>query len=456
MLSKPQMRGATLWRHPAFMRLWAAQGLSAFGNRITRTALPIIAISVLAVSPAEAALLSALGFAPVVVAGLAGGGLVERARKVRLMVMMDLLRFALVMAIPIAFALGVRSFWLLVLVSMAVSAASTLFQNADTSILPTLVSKSQLVEANSKLQTTESIAELAGPGAAGILVDVLTAPVAIIVDAVTFLWSAAWLAAMRFHAGEADAPGVPVAHGQSALAALREDVVVGFRAVMQRPALRALLFATVAFYVSAGFFFGLYMLFALRTLGLSASLVGVIVSMGGVSALGGAILARRVSRWLGFGPAIIVTFAIGMAGSALLLPAAIWPGAGAPLLFIQQLLSDGAFMAHMILASSLRQALLPPNEIARANGLFQAIGGIGMTVTTLLSGVIAEAVGVPAAVMIGAGCALLAMIPLISPTLLRMKDEPGGEAEPQPEMEEVVLQDGETPARLAPLEGPAT
>ncbi len=291
MPSKPQTRGSTLWRHPAFMRLWAAQSLSAFGNRITRTALPIIAITTLAVSPAEAALLSALGFAPVVVAGLAGGGLVERARKVRLMVAMDLLRFTLVMAIPIAFALGVRSFWLLVLVSMAVSAASALFQNADTSILPRLVGKSQLVDANSKLQTTESIAELAGPGVAGVLVDLLTAPVAIIVDAVTFLWSAVWLGSMRSHSGEADAPGEPVAHGQSALRSLREDVVVGFRAVMRHPALRALLYATVAFYGSAGFFFGLYMLFALRTLGLSASLVGVIISMGGFSGLGGALLS---------------------------------------------------------------------------------------------------------------------------------------------------------------------
>ncbi len=429
------------------MRLWAAQSLSAFGNRITRTALPIIAISVLAVSPTEAAMLSALGFAPVVVAGLIGGGYVERARKVRLMVIMDLVRFALVMAIPIAFALGVKSFWLLVLISMAVSATSALFQNADTAILPRLVGKADIIDANAKLQTTESIAELAGPGIAGILVDLLTAPIAVIVDAITFLWSAFWLSGVGRRAPEANAAGEPAAAEKSALTTLREDIVVGFRAVMAQPALRALLYATVAFYVSAGFFFGLYMLFALRTLGLSASLVGIIISMGGVSGLAGALLARRLSNWLGFGPAIVATFACGMFGSALLLPAAIWPKAGAPLLFVQQLTSDGFFMAHMILATSLRQKLLPSTQIARANGLFQAIGGLGLTVTTLLAGAIAEVIGVGYAVMLGAVCALLAMFPLLSPALLGIKEEPEGASE---EPMEVVLQDGETPTMAAP------
>jgi predicted MFS family arabinose efflux permease len=213
--------------------------------------------------------------------------------------------------------------------------------------------------------------------------------------------------------------------------------------------LRALLYATSAFYVSAGFFFGLYMLFALRTLGLSASMLGIIVSMGGVSALAGALLAKRISQWLGFGPAIVVTFAAGMLATGLLLPAAIWPKIGAPLLFAQQLLSDGFFMAHMILATSLRQKLLAGNEIARANGLFQAIGGVGLTVTTLFAGLIAEVIGVGYAVMLGAVCALLAMFPLLSPALLSIRDEPEGDmlaGEPA----EMVLQDGETPTAIAP------
>lgn len=431
---------STLWRHRAFMHLWAAQSLSAFGNRITRTAIPFIAITTLAATPGEAAMLSAVGFAPMVAAGLLGGGLVERAPKVRLMMWMDLARLALVLAIPIAFALGVKSLWLLAIVAMATSAASTLFQNADISVLPRLIGKDKLVDANQKLQTTESIAELVGPGAAGVLIQTLTAPIAILVDAATFLWSALWLRSLSRVAPEADAPGEAPAEKLHPIRQVCEDIVVGWRAVMRRPALRALLFATMGFYVCAGIFMGLYMIFALRDLNLGAALVGVIISMGGVSALGGALLARAISRWLGFGPAIVATFALAMAGTAMVLPAAIWPGVGLWLLFVQQLVSDGAFMAHMILAGSLRQRLLPETEIARANGLFQAIGGLGMLATTLAAGAVADAIGVRGAMMIGGGCALIAILPLLSPALLRIREEPE-EAPSSPRMieEEAVV-----------------
>ena len=429
---------STLWRHKPFLRLWAAQSLSAFGSRITRTAVPVIAVNSLAATPGEAAMLTALGFAPMVVAGLLGGGMVERARKVRLMALMDLVRFALVMAIPIAFALGLKNFWLLAIISMAVSAASTLFQNADQSVLPRIVGKEHLVEANQKLSTTESIAELAGPGAAGVLIELLTAPIAVIIDALTFLWSVVWLRSLWKIAPEADAPGEAPNEETHPVTQLKDDIVVGFRAVMKHAPLRALLFATLSFYVSAGFFAGLYIVFTLRDLHMSPALLGIVISMGGVSALGGALAARALSKWLGFGWAIIVTFAVGMIGSSLVLPAAIWPQAGPALLFIQQLSSDGAFMAHMILAGSLRQKLLPENEIARANGLFQAIGGIGMLSTTLAAGAIADWLGVRPAMMFGGAFALVSIIPLLSPALMRVKDEPDADPPPDKLAEETI------------------
>ena len=119
-------------------------------------------------------------------------------------------------------------------------------------------------------------------------------------------------------------------------------------------------------------------------------------------------------------------------------------------MFAQQLLSDGFFMAHMILATSLRQKLLPPSEIARANGLFQAIGGLGLTVTTLFAGLIAEVIGVGYAVMLGAVCALLAMGPLISPALLSVKDAPEGDVSGSNSPAELLSPDGEAPTTLTP------
>lgn len=418
-----------LWGHKPFMRLWAAQSLSAFGNRITRTAVPIIAIVTLGVSPGMAALLAAISLMPMVLAGLLGGGLVERARKVRLMLVMDLLRFALVMLIPICFGFGLRSFWLLAAIAFLAGAASYLFQNADISVLPLLVDKRDIVEANAKLKFTESAAELFGPGAAGLLIQVLSAPIAIILDAVTFLWSAFWLNRITRDAPGADAPGGASGEARHPLATLREDIVVGFQATMSRPPIRALLFASVSFQVAAGFFAGLYMVFALRVLSLSPGVVGVIISMGGVSALGGVFLANWLSRRIGFGPAIVASFAAGMAGSALILPAAIWPSIGAPLLFLQQLSSDGAFMAYIILSTSLMQKTLPKGEIARANGLFQAVAGFSLLVMTLVSGAAADWLGVRIAAMIGGAASVLAIAPLLSPALLGMKEEPEGELE---------------------------
>src|SRR6185503_15988352 len=169
-------RSSPLWGHASFNRLWAAQALSAFGNRITRTALPIIAVSILAAGPVEAAILAALSLAPVILAGLFGGGFVERSNKLRLMVTMDLVRFAAVITAPIAWYFNVLSFPLLCVLAAISGLASALFANADVSILPRLVGKDQVVEANSRLQATESLAELTGPGAAGVLVDLLTAP----------------------------------------------------------------------------------------------------------------------------------------------------------------------------------------------------------------------------------------------------------------------------------------
>ena len=186
-------RASALWRRANFNRLWAAQVLSALGSRITRTAIPIIAVSVLMVSPLEAAVLSALSYAPVVAAGLFGGGFVERANKTRLMAAMHLVRFVFVIAAPVAWQLGLMSFPLLCVLAAGVGGASALFQNADVAILPRLVGKDHLIEANSRLQATEAIAELTGPGAAGILIDLLTAPFGMVVDAFSFIWSAFWL-----------------------------------------------------------------------------------------------------------------------------------------------------------------------------------------------------------------------------------------------------------------------
>jgi MFS family permease len=429
-------RSSPLWRHASFNRLWGAQALSAFGNRITRTAIPIIAVSVLAATPVEAAILAALSLAPMILAGLFGGGIVERSNKLRLMVALDVVRFAMVLVAPIAWYFGLLSFPLLCLIAFGSGLASALFANADVSILPRLVGKDQLVEANSRLQSTESIAELTGPGAAGILIDLLTAPIAIIVDALTFLWSAFWLFRIPKDVGKPAEEAKPEAKPDaliekpaSPLATLKADIVVGFRAIARRPPLLATLSAMTIFYLTAGSFAALYTIFMLRELGLTPSIMGAIISVGGLSAPLGTLVARPLAKRIGFGPAITAGFGIAVAGMAMLVPAAYAGGAWSIVFMVaQQLLGDAGFMIFMILSTSMSQKLLPENEIARANGFNQAMSGTMMTVSILGSGVIAEAIGVRTTVVGSAILGTLGLLPLFAPALLRMKEEPAGEA----------------------------
>jgi MFS family permease len=420
-------RSSPLRRHADFNRLWAAQALSAFGSRITRTALPIIAVGALAVSPWQAAILSALSYAPYVLAGLLGGGLVERANKARLMVTMDLLRFVVVIAAPVAWWLDLLSFPLLCVLASLAGAASALFQNADVAILPRLVGKDHLVQANARLQATESIAELTGPGVAGALIDLLTAPVAMLVDAASFLWSAFWLWKIpKQHAqpsGEASSLRV---EQPSALATLRDDIVVGFRAIANCPPMRAIIVGAAFWYVSTGFFFATFMVFLMRDLQMTPGLIGLVISVGGASALLGSVIARPLARRVGFGAAILLGFCLSVVGLLMLIPAAAFKQWSLAFLIAQQVFGDCGIMIYTILAVSLQQKLLREDELARANGFNQVVNGAGMTLSILFAGAIAEAIGVPNTVMLGAGIAVLGIAPLMSPALLRIRQEPAG------------------------------
>ncbi len=422
-------RSEPLWGHANFNRLWAAQILSAFGSRITRTAIPIIAVSALAVSPWEAAVLSALTYAPYVIAGALGGGFVERGNKTRIMVAMDLFRFAVVIATPVAWWFNLLSFPLLCLLAALAGMASALFQNADVSILLRLVGKEHLVAANSRLQATESIAELTGPGIAGVLIDLLTAPVAMIVDALTFIWSAFWL----WKIPKADTQPLveePEAGPRaSLLQTLRDDIVVGFLAIARCPPMRAIITATAFWYISAGFFFATLMVFLLRDLELSPSVLGIVISVGGLSALLGSLMARRLAKAVGYGPALVLAFCISVLGLLMLIPAAALKAWAIPFLVAQQFLGDFGIMIFTVLAVSLQQKLLPEDQLARANGFNQVVNGAGMTAAILIAGWVAETIGVSNTVMLGAGIGTLGILPLLTKHLLGIREEPANRSE---------------------------
>jgi Transmembrane secretion effector len=402
-----------LWHHPDFLRLWGAQIVSAFGSRITRTALPIIAILSIGATPTEVAVLSALSVAPGVLVGLFVGGHIDRTAKRPLLITADLVRSLLILTIPLAAWFGVLSLPQLYAVAAAVGAATTLFQIADNSFLPALIGRDMLVEGNAKLEATDAIAEAAGPGLAGVLIQSLAAPVAIIVDALSYLWSAMLLSRIR-------APEEPAAVAGADTRVLG-DILIGFHASLAHPLVGPALIADGVMFFFGGFFLALYMILALEALDLSPAAAGIIISVGGIGAFVGAVIARPLSRLGGTGPAMAISLGLGQAAN-LLIPLALGGGVLAiPLLVLQQLIGDAFLGAYLIHAISLRQRVLPQAVLGRANATFHVVTGLLLPAGALVAGPSADTIGLSSTIWIGACGGLLAAPVLMSSPILRLR-----------------------------------
>jgi Na+/melibiose symporter-like transporter len=392
-----------LWRHADFMRLWAAQAVSAFGSRITRTALPIIAVSTLGQPEAIVSLLTALQLAPGVLVAVLLGGFVDRNRKRPILVYSDLIRAVTVGSLTVAWALGVLSMTHVIIVGMIVGGATALDQITDVAYLPTLVPREMLVDGNSKLESTEAVAEIAGPASAGALIAALGAPITVTIDALAYLWSAIMLG--RIHLLEE--PARDAAESASATSALRgHDLRVGLRAIFHHPLVRPLVLSHMVWSIWGGFFMALYTLFLLRELGLSEAAFGVIVSMGGIGSLAGALVSRRLVQAIGFGRTLIVTSCMSLV-CAVMIPLAgtsltggsYWVMFG--LLSAHQILSDGFSVAFLIQAVTLRQTVLPKHHLGRANAAIHLCTSGVFPIAALVAGVIAELAGTYTAVWVG-------------------------------------------------------
>jgi MFS family permease len=399
-------RGA-LWSHADFLRLWSAQSVSAFGARITRTCLPLAAVLTIHASPASLGLLTALALAPGTLVGLFAGGFVDRSRRRRILIASDLMRAAILLTVPVAAWFRVLAMPQLILVAAIAGGLSVLFDIADHAYLPSLIGKEHLVEGNTKLNVTDSVAEIGGPALAGVLVQLLTAPIAIAANAVTYVVSALFLSQIA----KREIIAAPDTEGTS----WRRDLSTGAAAIFNNRLVQPIFWmgaATPLF----GSFFLLYVPFAIRDLNLSPTLLGITIGVGGIGAMAGAALASPVSRWLGLGPAI-VTMSFAGAGFTMLVPLASGSVAtAAAMLMTAQFCGDAALVIVIILTASLRQTVLPNDILGRVAGVFQAAAGLCGVVGALTAGAVASAVGVRETLLIAAfGYFLAPLIALVSP-----------------------------------------
>src|SRR3989454_1712155 len=274
---------AALWRHSDFMKLWLAQTISVFGDQFTGLAIPLIAALMLQATPGQMGVLTAVERAPFLLIGLFAGVWVDRLPRRPILVAGDFGRAAVLLTIPLAALLGGLGMPHLYAVGVLVGVFTVFFDVAYQAFLPALVGRQQLVEGNSKLEATRSLANLAGPSVAGVVIQALSAPIAIILDALSFVISGGLISRIRGRE--------PVAGG--ARAAVTAEVREGLRVVFGNRLLRSIAGCTGTSNFFGSALFALYILFMTRSLGLTPAKIGAIFSLGNVAGLLGALSAVR-------------------------------------------------------------------------------------------------------------------------------------------------------------------
>src|SRR5487761_1069649 len=404
--------GSRLWRHADFLKLWTGQTISVVGSAVTNIALPTIAILQLHATAAEVGLLAATQQVAFPVLALFAGVFADRLRRRPMMILADCVRALAILSIPIAAALGELSIVQLYVVALVLGVGTVIFDIAYLAYVPGLVSKGDILEANTKHEVSFSASSLIGPSLGGLLIQLIGAAQAMLADAFSFVVSVVSIVWIR---QPEDPPRHPTVPQAGVLAEIRE----GLRLVLHDPILRALLLMlTIG---GLGFHLqdpALY-LFAYRNVHLSPGLFGLVFGAGGAGAVIGAMLVGTVVRRLGVGNSLaLANVLLGVAFLA-------WPLAllGAPVLVLGTLMFFGGMCDSIYNVSqvSLRQAVTPSRLQGRMTATMRTVFWGVRPIANLAGGVMAGAVGAPATIVVGSLIGMTATIAVLAGPLGRVR-----------------------------------
>ena len=382
-----------------FRRFWTAQSISVLGDQVSLLALPLTAVLTLDLTAGEMGLLTAAGYAPHLLLSLLAGSWIDRSSRRRLiMVGADVGRALVLASIPIAVKLGVLTSAHLYLAAFLVGTLTVFFDQCATSLLVLLTRSDELLAANGYMSTSLAGSQVAGPSLAGVLVSAVTAPVALLANAVSFLTSARLLGAIQVEEPAVDRDGRP-----PALRAIAE----GVRFVFGDPLLRASAACTSTMNFFNLMLYAILVLFMSRTLGLAPATIGFVFGAGAVGALLGAVAAPRLARAIGFGPAILAG-AIAFPAPALLVPLA---GGGharaAAILTASEFLAGLGVMVYDVNDNTLRAILVPYRLRGRAGGANRFLTYGIRPLGALAGGWLGSTIGLRPTLWIAAGGGLL-------------------------------------------------
>ena len=417
--STARRRGG-LWHHLDFRRLWIGDTVSQLGSNVTLLALPLVAILVVHASTFEVGLLTTFESLAFLVVGLPAGAWVDRMRFRRVLIVNDVVRALALGSIPLAQLLGVLRIEQLYVVALVTGVSTVFFDVAYQSYLPQLVDRTLLVEGNAKLQGSESVSQIAGPSLGGVLIQALTAPYAIVVDALSFLWSAGWVSAITAR------PAEPVRQPDRRL---RREIGEGVRFVLGSRLLRAIAACTGTSNLFSSMAAAVFYVLLARQLHLSAGWIGLISSTSAVGGLLGSLLASRFAARVGQGPAIWMA-ALASTPAAFVVPF-VHRDWTLGLLAVAQLTMWMAVVVYNITQVSFRQGLCPPHLLGRMNATMRFLVWGTMPLGALAGGILGSLIGVRSTLLVAAVGGSLAFLPVLLSPLRTMRDLPSYE-EPVP------------------------
>jgi MFS family permease len=405
----------SLWHHRDFLRLWAGDSISQIGTMVSLLAMPLLAIKVLDATPFQVGLLSTFETLAFLLVGLPAGAWVDRLRRRNVLIVGDLGRAVLLGSLPLAWYFDVLTLVQLYAVALLAGVLTVFFDVAYQSYLPTLVGRDHLVEGNAKLEASRAVAQIAGPSIGGGLVQALTAPYAILIDAASYLWSAVWVRAISTR--EQRPERAPDRH-------LVREIREGLSFVLRHRLLRAItattgmsnLFSAI---LNTAF---IIVLADQAQLNLSAGTIGLVFTVGSLGALLGALVAERVARRVGQGPTIWLSILLAapftlvaplvQSGWRLWAVAACWAVVS---FFV---------VVYNITQVSFRQGLCPERLLGRMNATIRFLVWGTMPLGGFIGGALGSTIGVRATMWVGAIGMALAFLPAFLSPLRTMRELP--------------------------------
>ncbi|NEZ41126.1 MFS transporter [Paenibacillus alvei] len=382
-----------------FRMLWIGQTASQFGTQVALLGMPLVAALYLGASPMQMGLLGFAEYAPFIIFGLIAGVWIDRFPRRPILVAANFFRGALLLIVPLTALAGFLNMTVLYLVAFIVGICTVFFDVAYTSFLPSIVRKEQLVDGNSKLETSKSTAQIAGPGLSGGLEQLITAPFAILFTSASFFVSAVYIARIR----KLETVVTDAKKQKNIWLEIKE----GLHTVYTKPLLWGVVRCSTVFNLSWNVIFSIYVLYASQELKISASILGIIYGTLGVGYLTGSLLAQRAVRRFGVGPTIVGSATIAASGG-LLAPLAVGSELSiALIMMLGQLLFGMGVSMFSISTISLRQVIVPDALQGRVNATFRFISWGSLPLGSLIGGMIGGAMGLRFALFAG-GVGLLA------------------------------------------------